>query len=582
MKRIDGKSSMKKAVVRFENFTFRYKAQKEPTLRDINLTVYEGEKVLILGASGCGKSTLINCINGLIPFSYPGAASGNCEVNGLETAVQSVFELSRFVGTVLQDSDAQFVGLSAGEDVAFSMENNNMPRGEMLPRVFELSAGVGMEQFLASLPFDLSGGQKQRIALAGVLGDEMNLLIFDEPLASLDPETGTRAIDLIDRMSTDAGRTVIIVEHRLEDVLYRRVDRVILMENGRIRADTVPGDLLRSGLLKECGIREPLYVTAMKYAGCSLGGIKNLEDLQNIEIPQAEEDKMRAFFMRDMPAAQRTYGPSAIEAKQVFYAYDSNRDGANVLEDISFSVRRGERVAVIGKNGAGKTTMARLICGIGKPKSGEIHIDGIDAKTLTVKEIGERVGYVMQNPNQMLVKDIILDEVELALVFRGLSKEEIQRKSRGALEICELYRMRNWPVDSVSYGQKKRVTVAAILALEPEVIILDEPTAGQDYRHYMEIIDFVNRLNAEYEKTIIFITHDMHLAIENTDRAIVFADGKIIADDSVFSVLSDDDIIKRANLKQTSLYTLAKKLGLEPEKAIESYIRSERSVRARE
>ena len=566
----------KKPVIVFQDFNFHYKIQNKPTLHDINLTIYEGEKVLILGASGSGKSTLANCINGLIPFSFSGEITGSLKVNDLETRDLSIFKLSTMVGTVLQDSDAQFVGLSVGEDIAFAMENENTPRAEMLPRVLRYATEVGMEDFLPSLPFNLSGGQKQKVALAGVLGDSMNILIFDEPLASLDPHTGTVTIDLIDKIARNGNRTVIIIEHRLEDALHRPVDRVILMDKGRIVADTTTFELLCSDILQKYGIREPLYISALKYAGCELDKIKGLEDPAFMELSSGDIDKLHKFFAIKPDSQPTEIGEKAIQTESVTFSYIRGPKAKNVLRDISLEVRKGERVALIGKNGAGKSTLARLICGIDRPDAGVIYISGNNQKGMSVREIGEEIGYVMQNPNQMIVKDIIKDEVELALRLKRLSEDEIASRAEKTLRTCELYKMRNWPVDAVSYGQKKRITVASILALEPEVVILDEPTAGQDYRHYMEIINFINKLNAEYKKTIIFITHDMHLAIENTDRAIVLAEGELIADNSVFSVLSDDDIITRANLKQTSLYTLAKLIDISPERCIEHYILFER------
>jgi len=577
----------RKPVIEFQDFNFHYKIQNSPTLHDINLTIYEGEKVLILGASGSGKSTLANCINGLIPFSFAGAITGSLKVNGLETRDLSIFKLSTMVGTVLQDSDAQFVGLSVGEDIAFAMENDNTPRAKMLPEVAKRSVEVGMEDYLTALPFNLSGGQKQKVALAGVLGEDMNILIFDEPLASLDPYTGTVTIDMIDKIvrgetenrPLSHSRTALIIEHRLEDALYRPVDRVVLMDKGRIVADTTSFELLCGGLLKQYGIREPLYISALKYAGCELETIQSLENPEKMELSETDKEKLIEFFTRDITAEPKAVTAETIRAENITFSYTRGSKAKNVLLDVSFSVRKGERIALIGKNGAGKSTLARLICGIDRPGAGVIYINETNAKEKSVREIGEEIGYVMQNPNQMIVKDIIKDEVELALRLKKLPEDEVKSRAEGTLRTCELYRMRNWPVDAVSYGQKKRITVASILALEPEVVILDEPTAGQDYRHYMEIINFINRLNAEFGKTIIFITHDMHLAIENTDRAVVLSEGELIADDSVFSVLSDDDVITRANLKQTSLYTLAKKIGIPPEKCIEHYILHERSTR---
>ena len=570
---------MKEPIISFKDFTFRYKVQKNPTLYDINLDIYPGEKILILGASGSGKSTLCNCINGLIPFSYEGEITGSCTVNGIETSTASIFKLSDSVGTVLQDTDAQFVGLTVGEDIAFAMENDMVPRPEMIPRINANASLVGMQDFIDHVPFNLSGGQKQKVAIAGVFGNDVEILIFDEPLAALDPQMGMTAVDLIDDLSKKTGKTVIIIEHRLEDVLYRPVDRVILMSGGRIVADMNPDDLLRSSLLQEHGIREPLYLTAMKYAGCSLDGVENLCDLSAMTLPAEEEEKLRQFFTEEREAVKENSENPVVTFKDVSFSYDPGR---KALNDINLEIKRGERVAIIGKNGAGKSTAAKLLCGIIRPDTGTITLDGTDIKNLSVKEIGEKVGYVMQDPNTMIVKDIIKDEVRMALDLRGMSSEEADSRVQTALETCGLYRMRNWPVDSISYGQKKRVTVASMMALEPEVFILDEPTAGQDFRSYTDIMNFVNTLNREYGKTILFITHDMHLAIENTDRAIVFADGELIASDKVFSVLSDPDIISRASLKQTSLYHLAVKLGLDPESAIRHFIEYERMVKTNE
>jgi energy-coupling factor transport system ATP-binding protein len=583
---------VKQPVIQFANFGFQYKAQKNPTLTGINLTIFEGEKVLILGSSGSGKTTLASCINGLVPFSYPGKMTGSCKVNGRETKELSVFELSRDVGTVLQDSNAQFVGLSVGEDMAFAMENNCVDRQTMHEQVQEHAKTVGVEPFINALPFHLSGGQKQKVALGGVLGEETRLFIFDEPLASLDPKTGAAAIDLIDQIVQIARnnggppRTVIIIEHRLEDALFRPVDRIILVDRGRIAADMTPAQILKTTVLAEKGIRLPLYIGALKYASCELEEIPAIEDIATLEVSPENRERLGNFFARLDGEEKKHCGGELIRVEGVSFSYET-AEGARhpAIENAAFTVKRGERIAFIGKNGAGKSTMAKLITGICRPEKGAVYLDGEDYRKRTVKEIGEKIGYVMQDPDQMIVKDIIKDEVELALRLRKAERfdereERIEERGRRALEACELYRMRNWPVNAVSYGQKKRVTVASVLALEPDILILDEPTAGQDYRHYREIIAFINRLNDEYGKTVIFITHDMHLAIENTDRAVVFAGGRIIADGDIFSILTDDRIVEEANLKRTSLHILAEKVGLDAEAFIRRYIRHEKTLRA--
>lgn len=565
---------MKKPIIQFSDFSFRYKSQQEFTIKDINLTIYEGEKVLFLGASGCGKSTLANCINGLIPFSYKGEIKGTCKVNGINTVESSIFQLSNVVGTVLQDSDAQFVGLSVGEDIAYALENDNIPRKEMLPLVEKAASIVGMEKFLNHVPYNLSGGQKQRVALAGILHGEVKILLFDEPLAALDPQMGMSAVDLIDRIHKEHNKTILMIEHRLEDVMYRDIDRVILMDDGRIVADMHLDDLLCSGLLKKHGIREPLYITALKHAGCELRPDIHPGDVSTMQLAPYEA-KVKEDFAKEEPSVEQPLGEELLRVEHVSFTYGEG----TVLEDVSFSIKKGERIALVGKNGAGKSTMAKLLCGVIRPTQGEIYLSGQNYLFFTIKELGEKIGYVMQNPNQMIVKDIIKEEVALGLTLRGFSQEEIEERVDEALKMCNLYPMRNWPVSAVSYGQKKRITIASILAMKPEIMILDEPTAGQDYKVYSELMNFLESLNREYHITILFITHNMHLAIEYTDRAIVFSDGKCICDDNVYRVLANNDVIERANLKQTSLYTLASRLGIDEEEYIRHFIVRERKER---
>lgn len=567
----------KTPIVEFKDFSFRYKSQTDPTLKNINLTIYKGEKVLLLGPSGCGKSTLANCINGIIPFSFKGEISGSCKIAGVETSTSSIFKLSSIVGTVLQDSDAQFVGLSVGEDVAYALENNNIPRKEMLTQVDKALNIVHMQDFVNSVPYNLSGGQKQRVSLAGIMHDDVQILLFDEPLAALDPQMGNQAIALIDEIKKENDKTVIIIEHRLEDVLYKPVDRIILLSDGEIIEDTTPDKLLCSDKLEVNGIRTPLYLSALKMAGCDFKEEDHPSDIYSMNIDKYK-DKVVSFFSAVKKNEINVSDENLLDVKHVSYQYKRKKNKA--LDDVSFKVNKGEKIAIVGKNGAGKSTIAKLVCGVIRPENGgEVDIKGVNYLNYSIKEIGSMIGYVMQNPNQMLVKDMIKDEVSLGLTLNGKTQEEIDVAVEEALKMCNLWPMRNWPVGVVSYGQKKRITIASILAMKPEIIFLDEPTAGQDYKVYTEIMSFIETLNKDYGITILFITHDMHLAIEYTDRAIVFAEGKCIGDDSVYKILSNDEIIEKANLKQTSLYTLAKRVGMEPEKLIDSFISVERETR---
>lgn len=564
-------------VIEFKNFTLRYASQKKPTLHDINLTIWQGEKVLILGPSGSGKSTLGNCLNGLLPFSTKAEFTGSVKVARLETREQSIHKLSAHVGTVMQDSDCQFAGLTVGEDVAFSLENDRVPRPTMLQKVKQALGIVDMTAFEQHVPFALSGGQKQKAALAGVLHNDVDILLFDEPLAALDPMAGLQAIELIDRIHKEQGKTIVIIEHRLEDVLHRPVDRVILMDRGRIVADTTPAQLLCGSLLQDNGIREPLYLTALKYAGCTVSPQDEPDSISSIRL-EGKLDYLRAWFAQPVPPPVRQTGPCVAELQHVSFSYDKKP----VLKDVSFQLFQGERVALVGKNGAGKSTIAHMLMGIRRPKDGSVLVEGKDYASLSIKEIGERIGYVMQNPNHMLIKDMIREEVTLALTLRGAPKAEIDGKFEQVMELCGLSGMKNWPVSALSYGQKKRVTIASLLVTQPKVMILDEPTAGQDFRHYREIMEFLDELNRKMGLTVVFITHDMHLAIEYTDRVIVMADGEKIADGDVFRVLSDEAVLQRAHLKETSLCALARRAGLPPEAFVRHFIHYERMVRAGE
>ena len=566
---------MKKPVIEFVDFTFQYRAQAKPTLNNINLTIYEGEKVLIVGPSGSGKSTLSNCINGLVPFSNEGEISGSLKVKGKETKEMSIFELSNSVGTVLQDPDGQFIGLTVGEDIAFKLENDCVSQEEMKEKVKVVSEIVGIDTHLNSAPYSLSGGQKQRVTLAGVMVGEVDILLFDEPLASLDPATGKSAIELIDQIQKKTNKTILIIEHRLEDVLHCPLDRIIVVDNGRIAADITPGELLSSNLLIETGIREPLYITALKYAGCDIKPEMHPEHIDTLNIDSCRE-KLKDWYEDTIEDEQKINNEPILEMRDVKFSYES---GKEILHGVSFKINKGEMVSIVGRNGAGKSTISKLICGFYKPTEGQILFNGRDLINDTIKERAEKIGIVMQNPNQMISKTMIFDEVALGLKVRGVSEEEIKNRVFETLKICGLYEFRNWPISALSFGQKKRVTIASILVLNPEVVILDEPTAGQDFKHYTEIMEFLKELNQK-GVTIIMITHDMHLMLEYTNRAIVLSNGVKLADDIAANVLTDEKVINKANLKETSLYELAVKAKLDdPRMFVKKFIDYDRRIR---
>ena len=566
----------RKPIISFRNFSFQYRAQKRPTLTDINLEIYPGERVLIAGPSGSGKSTLAGCINGLNPFSNPGACTGTLTVDGVDAPHSSLFELSAHVGTVLQDPDGQFIGLTVGEDIAFALENSCTPQDEMHAITRHAAELVGIENHLGYAPHELSGGQKQRVSLAGVMVDQVKILLFDEPLANLDPATGKQAIELIDEIQKKTDTTVLIIEHRLEDVLWRNVDRIVLVNGGTILADLRPDELLSGSLLAENGIREPLYVTALRYAGVELTPDKHPAHVDSLVLDDTDTQKLRDWFTaRPRPAAPPEREP-LLEVKGLSFGYQK---GQQTLRDVSFSIGKGEMVSIVGRNGAGKSTLSKLICGFETPDAGEIFLNGKPLAEENIRRRAQHIGYVMQNPNQMISKTMIYEEVALGLQRSGLTEEQIREKVEATLRVCGLYPFRDWPISALSFGQKKRVTIASVLVLDPELILLDEPTAGQDFRHYTDIMEFLRGLNAR-GVTVVMITHDMHLMLEYTRRALVFCDGRLIADRTAAAVLCDPALVEQAALKETSLYTLANRCGIAPaQEFVERFIEQDREVR---
>ena len=551
---------MKNPIIQFEDFTFQYQAQLEPTLKDINLTIYQGEKVLIVGPSGSGKSTLGQCLNGIIPNIYKGQVKGQLKIQGQDRFSDSIYDKSNLVSTVLQDTDGQFIGLSVAEDLAFALENDMIELSIMKENVQHWAEKLDLANFLQHRPQDLSGGQKQRVSLAGVLIDESPILLFDEPLANLDPKTGQDTIDMIDQIHKEAGTTTIIIEHRLEDVLYRSVDRLILVNDGRILFEGHPDQLLQTTLLNENGIREPLYLTTLRQLGLELNQMDYLSDLEKLDVPALP-------FSKEVNTEVDSKAVSPLfSIENISFSYGDRP----VLKNISLQFSKGERIAIVGKNGAGKSTLAKALCQFVQTDGNYIWQEE-DIKADSIKERAERIGYVLQNPNQMISETMIFDEVALGLRLRGVAEEEIEERVLSVLKTCGLYEFRKWPISALSFGQKKRVTIASILVLGPEIILLDEPTAGQDQRNYTEIMNFLDELNQQGH-TIIMITHDMQLMLDYSDRAIVVVDGKILADKSPAQVLTDKNLIAEANLKETSIFTLAKKLGVDPLALTEFYM----------
>ena len=544
-------------TIEFSNFSFRYASLDKPTLKNINLRIEQGEKIVIIGPSGSGKSTLGQCLNGLIPHSIKGETQGSLTFNDHATTDFSMDNFTEQVGTVLQDTDNQFVGLTVGEDIAFALENQNMSPAQMYPLVKSTAQLVDLEQLIQQAPDDLSGGQKQRVSLAGILVDDVETLLFDEPLASLDPVSGKRTIEIIDELHQTSGKTIIIIEHRLEDVLHRPVDRIILMELGEIVADMTPAQLLSSDLLSKHGIRDPLYLSALKAAGCQIVAEHHPESLAQLNLEPYRAAMTQWGEHAIDKSAAKSESP-LLSVRGLSYSYDGKRQA---LDDLSFDIAHGEFVSILGKNGSGKSTITKLLMGVIEPDAGSMMFDGIDLATLSIFERSQKIGVVMQNPNHMISHHMIFDEVAFGLRNRGDDEASIEKKVNEMLTLCGLSKFRHWPIEALSYGQKKRVTIASILVMEPKLLILDEPTAGQDYRNYTAMLSFIEELNRKLDITVMIISHDMHLVLEYTTRSIVIADSRLLADQAMIEVFTQPQLLAKANLTTTSLYELSCRLG---------------------
>lgn len=560
-------------LIKFENFTFKYKSQQEPTLKNINFKARKGEKIVIIGPSGSGKSTMAKAINSQIPNTFVGDIKGKVTILDKDIESSSIFDISLLVGSVLQDTDGQFVGLTVLEDIAFSLENDNVCQEKMIEIVKMWANNLSIVSLLDHKPNEISGGQKQRVSLAGVLVSETPILLLDEPLANLDPASGLDTMRLVDELNKKYNYTVIVIEHRLEETLNLNPDRILVVDEGEILKDDSPSAILKSDVLDKIGVRKPLYINALEYAAIDLSRIQNLGSFDNITLSKNDKDMLKSWADK-INIIDSSYKKEAIlKVKDLSFAYDGYNP---VLKDVNFTINKGDVLSIVGQNGAGKSTLAKLLCGFLRPSRGQILLNGTDTKNLSIKQIAEKIGYVLQNPNAMISKTNVSEEVGFGLKLRGASKEEIDFKTEKVLKICGLFPFRNWPISALSYGQKRRVSIASILILNPEILILDEPTAGQDYRHYTEIMEFIHKLNKDYNLTILMISHDMHLIQEYTQRSLVFAETGLLADTSPKTLFSDVDLLEKASLAETSLSKLARAIDYDPEEFIEKFISYER------
>lgn len=509
-----------------ENLSFRYRDRAGAAIHDISFSVEQGEILLVAGASGCGKTTLIRCINGLIPRSYKGELSGRILVEGRDTAEWSLARISQKVGTVLQDPERQILGTKVCNEVAFGLENLGLPREEISQRIDEALAYLNILHLRERDTFNLSGGEKQKVALAGVLAMRPGILLLDEPLASLDPASALETLWIVRRLA-DEGMTVLMVEHRVEDVMKIHPQRVMFISEGQIR---YLGGL--EGLSKAVAYQEVKLPAAMIMARAKTD-------------PAPAEIKI---LPASAGAGSEAEPEVLVRFENVTFGYEAEQE---VLHGVSLDIRRGDVIAVLGPNGAGKTTFVKHAIGLLKPRSGRVLVNGQDTHQASVAEIASTLGYVFQSPSHMLFAPTVREE--LAFGPRNLHHPpaQIEQEVKEALEIVNLTDREQDPPLAMSFGQQKRVSIAAILAMRSRILVMDEPTAGQDYKNYMNFMDTI--LQMPGFEAILFITHDVDLAVIYANRVILVADGQVRADGRPQDVLADLKLLEACRLVPTSL-----------------------------
>ncbi len=506
-----------------EDLSFRYRIRPDYALRNVSFQLEAGEILLVAGASGCGKTTLIRCINGLIPRSYKGELDGRVLLNGEDISGKPLAAISQIVGTVLQDPERQILGSRVVNEVAFGLENLALPREEIVARVDETLAYLGITHLKHRETFYLSGGEKQKVAVAGTLAMRPSILLLDEPLASLDPASAQETLRLLRRLA-DEGKTVIIIEHRVEDVLKIAPDKALFMIDGEVR-----------------------------YFGPT-AGLEKAIDYHEVKLPapmiidKARHDPPPSYVPPLLKGAEEKAGAPLVRFEDVSFAYE---DGPLVLQEINLEIHRGDVIAVLGPNGAGKTTLVKHAIGLLKPKRGRVYVDGVDTRQLSVAQIARTIGYVFQSPSHMLFAPTVRDELAFGPRNLGYDQATLDEGVAQAMDILNLSELAEYSPLALSFGQQKRVSIAAILAMRSRILVMDEPTAGQDYKNYMAFMEAILQL-PNFE-VVLFITHDLDLAVCYANRVILMHEGRVAADGPPPEVLAQRELLERCRVVPTSL-----------------------------
>lgn len=522
---------MSQSPLVIENLSFQYRTRPEKAIEKISFDLKPGEMLLIAGSSGCGKTTLARCINGLIPRSYKGERAGKVLLHGKDVSEMQIADVAQTVGTLLQDPERQIVASNVFNEVAFGPENLGLPREEILSRVDAAVKRLKIEHLLERETFNLSGGEKQKVALAGLLAMNPSILMLDEPLASLDPASAHEALEVF-RSLADEGKTVVLIEHRVEDAIFAKPDRLLYMEGGQVKylgsIDSLPTAINH----REVKLPAEWVVKRVRQAGKM--------------SPRVE------------PAAQEKRGEPLVVFENVDFRYSD--ESPLILHNVNLQINRGDLIAVLGPNGAGKSTLVKHAIGLLKPTSGRVLVEGNDTKSMSVAQIAHSLGFVFQSPTHMLFAPTVREELEFGPKNLEMDALAIPRLVSESIATMNLKGFEEYPPLGLSFGQQKRTTIAAVLAMQSKIMIMDEPTAGQDYSNYTHFMDTMCKpahekksLVAENFAATLFITHDLDLAVTYANRVLLFGDKHIVADGKPEEVLKDFDLLTRYRVRPTSL-----------------------------
>ena len=576
-------------IVEVRDLWYSYPNALVPALRGLELTVEKGEFVLLTGPSGCGKTTFCRCLNGLIPHFYHGELKGEAKVAGLSTWDHPTTELAQHVGLIFQNPDNQIFALTVEKDVAFGLENLGVSKEEMMEAVDWALEVTGMTDLRQRATHELSGGQKQRLAIASILAMRPKIIVLDEPTSFLDPVGAERIFKVLETLNREYQMTVILIEHRM-DLAVRHAERAIVFAGGEIINDGPPAEVFTAESTRLAGVGIPKIVDLTKRLsrrGVTLKGSLLTTDLfvEEMEgrLPKTDRRPQKRRMITGLGGLiEEQRSSPIIEVSGISYTYPS---GVQALRDVSLTINRGEFVAVMGENGAGKTTLVKHFNGLLKPTRGRVVVDGVDVSEVSVASLARKVGLVFQNPDDQLFSENVEEEVRFALRNFGFEREIIDKRVDWALNLLDIERYRKSSPFILSGGERKRVALASVLAWDPEVVILDEPTIGQDYAQKERLRHFLMQLRIQ-GKTTIIVTHDVEFVADCRPRIILMADGEIVADGSTLQIMTDMDALRRASVlppEITKVFSVLSKHGfpadvIDVEEAAEILYRGLREV----